>query len=168
MQKVSELVGKSIVSADTGERIGKVSDVLVDPQSQHVLGLVVAGGVLGAEHVLPYTDVQTLGTDAVVARSGSGVVGRKEWHQQAIETIRTSTLQHKRVLTTSGRALGNIRDVLLDDAGGVEAFEIAGSTLGGLLRRRSTLPQAHGVTIGADAVLVSDETAAEMESRQAP
>ena len=38
MQKVSELIGKSIVSADSGERIGKVSDVLVDPQSQHVLG----------------------------------------------------------------------------------------------------------------------------------
>jgi uncharacterized protein YrrD len=96
------------------------------------------------------------------------VVGRKEWHQQAIETIRTSSLHHKRVLTTSGRALGTIHDVLLDDRGGVEAFEIAGSTLAGLLRRRSTLPQAHGVTIGADAVLVSDETAAEMESRQGP
>ena len=166
MQKVSELVGKPIVSADTGERIGKVSDVLVDLQSHHVLGLVVAGGLFSSEHVLPYTDVQAMGRDAVVARSRSGVVGAKEWRQQAVETMRTSTLQHRRVLTTSGRALGEIRDVLLDDAGGIEGFEIAGSTLGGLLRRRSRLPQAPGVTIGADAVLVSDETAAEMESRK--
>jgi uncharacterized protein YrrD len=166
MQKVSELVGKPIVSADTGERIGKVSDVLVDPQSQHVIGLVVASGVLSAEHVLPFTDVQTLGTDAVVARSGSGVVGRKEWHQQAIDTMRTSALQQKRVLTTSGRALGQIRDVLVDEVGSIEGFEIAGSGFGGLLRRRSTLPQAHGVTIGADAVLVPEDTAAELEPRK--
>jgi uncharacterized protein YrrD len=168
MPKVSGLVGKSIVSADTGERIGTVSDVLLDPQALRVLGLVVAGGVLRSEQVLPYTDVQTLGTDVVLARSGSGVVDRKEWHQQAIETIRTSTLQHMHVLTTSGRALGKIRDVVLDDAGGVEAFEIAGSRLAGLLPTRSTLPQADGVTIGADAVLVSDETAAEMESGEGP
>jgi uncharacterized protein YrrD len=167
MHRITELVGKPIVSADTGERIGKVSDVLVDPQSQHVLGLVVAGGLLGGEHVLPYTGVQTLGTDAVVARSGSAVIDRKEWHQQAAESIRTSTLQQKRVLTTSGRALGSIGDVFLGDAGTVEAFEIANSSVGGLRRKRTTLPHAHGVTIGADAVLISDETAAEMESEQA-
>jgi uncharacterized protein YrrD len=166
MQKVSELVGKPIVSADTGKRIGKVSDVLVDPQAQHIVGLVVGTGVLSAEHVLPYADVQTLGTDAVVARSGSGVVGRKEWHQRAIATLRTSALQHKRVLTTNGRALGEIRDVLLDEAGGVEGFEIAGSALGGLLRRRSKLPQAPGLTIGEDAVLVPDDTAAELELKK--
>ena len=53
MQKVSELVGKPIASADTDERIGKVSDVLVDPQAQHVAGVVVASGVLSSEHVLP-------------------------------------------------------------------------------------------------------------------
>jgi uncharacterized protein YrrD len=121
--------------------------------------------VLSSEHVLPYKDVQTLGRDAVVARSGSGVVGPKEWHQQSQEAMRTSALRHKRVLTTSGRALGQIRDVLLDEAGGVEAFEIGGSTLASVLRRRSTLPHAQGVTIGADAVLVPDDAAAEMESR---
>lgn len=164
MQKVSELIGKPIVSAENGERLGKVSDVLVDAHSQHVVGLVVATGLLSSEHVLPYADVQTLGTDAVVARSGSGVVGPKEWHQQAVETVRTSTLKHKRVLTTTGRALGDVRDVLLDEAGEVEGFEVGGSRFGGLLRRRSRVPQARSVTIGADAVLVPDESATDLES----
>ena len=164
MQKVSELVGKPIVSAETGERIGKVADVLLDPHSHHVLGLVVGAGLFRSEHVLPYSDVQTLGKDTVVARSGTGVVGPKEWREQGIDAARSSTLKHKRVLTTSGRALGEIHDVLLDDsAGTVEAFEVTGSTLGGLMHRRSILPQASGVTIGADAVLVPDETAVALE-----
>jgi len=164
MQKVSELVGKPIVSAETGERMGKVADVLLDPQSSHILGLVVGGGLLSSEQVLPYADVQTLGKDAVVARSGKGVVGPKEWRQQGLDTARSSALTHKRVLTTSGRALGEIHDVLVDEsAGTVEAFVVANSALGGLVRRRSILPQGSGVTIGADAVLVPDEAAAALE-----
>jgi uncharacterized protein YrrD len=153
MQKVSELVGKPIVSAETGERIGKVSDVLLDPEIRRVLGLVVGGGLFTAEHVLLSLDVQTFGKDAVIARSVTRIVGPKEWHKQAVEATRSSTLKHKRVLTTSGRALGEVHDVLLDDGGTVEAFEVAG----GLMHRRSIVPQAVGVTVGVDAVLVPDE-----------
>ena len=75
MHRVSELVGRAIVAAESGERIGTVSDVLLDPASQRVLGLVIAGGLLSSEHVLPISDVQTLGTDTVVARSATAVVG---------------------------------------------------------------------------------------------
>ena len=60
MHKVSELVGKSIVSAESGERIGKVADMLLDQQSQRVLAIVIEGGLFSSEHVLPLSDVQTL------------------------------------------------------------------------------------------------------------
>jgi uncharacterized protein YrrD len=166
MQKVSELMGRPIVSSETGERVGKVVDVLLDPHSNHVVGLVTAGGgLLSSEQVLPYADVQTLGKDAVVARSGNGVVGSKEWRQQGVDSKRSSTLKHRRVLTTSGRALGEISDVLLDGtAGTVEAFEVASPAFGGLVQRRSILPRGSGLTIGADAVLVPDEAAGALEN----
>ncbi len=160
MQRVSELIGKPIVSAESGERIGKVTDVLLDPQTQHVVGIVVGGGVFASEHVLPYGDVQTLGRDAVIARTGAGVVGPKEWRQYTVDATRSSTLKHRRVLTTSGRALGEVHDILLNDGGMVESFEVSG---GGLMPRRSILPSVKGLTIGSDAVLVPDETAAAME-----
>jgi uncharacterized protein YrrD len=157
MHKVSELVGKSIVSAATGELIGKVSDVLLDRQSQQVVGLVVAGGLVTSEHVLPFADVQTLGTDAVIARSASGMVSAKEWHEREVDVMRASALKRKRVLTTSGRALGEVGDVVLDDVGNLEGFEVTGSALGGLLHPRSRLPHSRGVTIGTDALLVEDD-----------
>jgi uncharacterized protein YrrD len=164
MHKLSELVGKSIVSAESGEQIGKVADMLLDKQSQRVLAIVIEGGLFSSEHVLPFADVQTLGKDAVVARSGTGVVGAKDWHQRAIEVTRTSGLKHKLVLTTSGRALGEIHDVLLDETGIVEGFEITGSRLGRLMGRHSLLTRADGITAGADAVIVSDESAAAIEA----
>jgi len=159
MHKVSELIGKSIVSAATGERLGKVSDVLVDQQSHRVLGFVIGGGLMSAEHVLPHADVQAMGADAVVARSATGVVGAKEWREQGVAGARTSTLKHRRVLTTTGRSLGEVHDVLLDDGGGaVEAFEVTAPSLGGLVHKHAILPHVSGMTIGADAVLVPDES----------
>lgn len=165
MQKVSELVGKAIVSSDNGERLGRVADVLLDTQSNRVLGLVIAGGAFGSEQVLPFADVQTLGADAVVARTSKGVLAAKQWRQQGIDSARSSNLNHKRVLTTGGRAIGEIRDVLLDDAAGVvEAFEVVSpGRLGGLMQRRGLLQQDGEVRIGADAVLVSEAAAAALE-----
>ena len=74
MWKVSQLIGKSIVSGDNGEKLGRVADVMLHPAAHQVVGLVVAGGVLSPEQVLPYAEIQTLGTDAVIARSGTGLV----------------------------------------------------------------------------------------------
>src|SRR5687767_535864 len=88
MQRISELVGKPIVSAATGERVGRVTDLLLDRGSCRTVGLVLAGGLMSSEHVLPYSDVQVVGKDAIVARSGDGVMGPKEWKAQGLETAR--------------------------------------------------------------------------------
>jgi uncharacterized protein YrrD len=154
MWKVSQLIGKSIVSGSNGERLGKVADVLLDADSHRVVGLVVAGGVLSSEHVLPYAQVQTLGTDAVIAQSATGLITAKEWHAQPVVATRTSALTKKRVLTTSGRAVGDVRDILLDENGMVDALEVSGA---GLFRRRSTVSSSPGLTIGSDAVLIPDD-----------
>lgn len=153
MWKVTELIGKSIVSGNSGERLGKVADVLLDADSHRVVGLVVAGGVLSAEQVLPYGEVQTLGTDAVIARSATGLITARDWHAQPVVAMRTSALKKMPVLTATGRAVGDVRDILLDENGVVDALEVSGA---GLLRRRSTVASSPGLTIGSDAVLIPD------------
>jgi len=41
MRRVSEYLGKPIVSADTGERVGTVADVLVDAHAGRITGVIV-------------------------------------------------------------------------------------------------------------------------------
>jgi uncharacterized protein YrrD len=156
MWKVTELIGKSIVSGNTGEKLGKVADVLIHPDSHQVVGLVVAGGVLSSERVLPYAEIQTLGSDAVIARTANGVVTAKEWHAQPVVATRTSALHKLPVLTVSGRVVGDVKDILVDEHGAVDGLEVSGR---GLLRRRSTVSNAPGLTIGSDAVLIPDDPA---------
>jgi uncharacterized protein YrrD len=164
MQRISHIVGKPIVSAEQGEQVGKVADVLLDPMTQEIVGLVVAGGLLSSEQVLPFKDVQTFGTDTVVARTAAGVLGPKDWHAERIETSRFSALKDRLVMTDAGRELGRVKDIHLDEQSGVVAgLEVHGRNFSGLVERRSTVPD-QAMTIGPDAVIVSDALATPAES----
>lgn len=83
MQRLSELMGKAIVTADTGEKLGTVADILLEDDGHRVAGVVVRSGWMGKERVLPYEGVQTLGRDAVVARSSRELMGSREWRDRA-------------------------------------------------------------------------------------
>jgi uncharacterized protein YrrD len=80
-QRATQLIGKAVVSADNGEKLGTVSDLLLDQQGQ-LVGLVVRQGLLKTEQVLPSDAVQTLGRDAVVSRSGADLISAREWRER--------------------------------------------------------------------------------------
>jgi sporulation protein YlmC with PRC-barrel domain len=83
-QRASELMGKAVVSADTGEKLGAVSDLLLDETDHHLIGLVVQRGMMKSEHVLPAAAVQTFGRDAVVSRTGQDLLSAKAWQRSVI------------------------------------------------------------------------------------
>jgi uncharacterized protein YrrD len=158
VHRISEVVGLPIVSGENGERIGKVADVLMDPDSKQLVGLVVAGGLLASEQVLPFSDVQTLGKDAVVARTASGLVNPKEWAGRAIATRRTSTLMKKPVITDAGRELGEVRDVVVDESNGaVDGLDIAGRRFAAVVPRRAATP-GNEMVVGPDALIVPERS----------
>jgi uncharacterized protein YrrD len=81
-QRGSQLFGKAVVSADTGERLGTVSDILLDEADHHLVGLIVKrGGLMKSEHVLPAAAVQTYGRDAVVSRSAQELISARDWQR---------------------------------------------------------------------------------------
>ena len=77
-QRATDLIGKPVVSADGGEKLGTVADLLLDDQANQLVGLVIKRGMLHGEEVLPAAAVQTLGRDAIVSRSNE-LVPAKEW-----------------------------------------------------------------------------------------
>ena len=80
--RATALIGRSIVAADSGEKLGTVADLLLDDDGGRVIGLVVRHGLLKSEGVLPATAVQTLGGDAVVTRSGVDLMTGSEWRDK--------------------------------------------------------------------------------------
>jgi uncharacterized protein YrrD len=81
-QRVTQLMGKTVVSADNGERLGTVTDVLLDDVDHHMVGLVVRrGGIVKSEHVLPSDSVQTFGRDTVVSRTAADLISARDWQR---------------------------------------------------------------------------------------
>ena len=164
MRRISEYVGKPIVSADTGEKVGTVADVLVDADAGRIVGVIVGGGLLTSEHVLPYADVQVMGGDAVIAKSRERVVGARGWREIGSDAARAKTYKNKRVITTGGRELGEVRDVYVhQQTGAVEAYEVVGPAFTSLIERWTILPQSGDVTVGPDALIVTEDAAREFE-----
>lgn len=80
-KRASDVIGRPVVSADTGKRLGVVGDLLLDDDGRHLLGLVVTHGLLRGEDVLLIESVQSLGPDAVVSRTDTLVTAR-EWRNR--------------------------------------------------------------------------------------
>ena len=163
MRRMSRLIGKAIVAADSGSRIGKVADVLVDPERARIAAFVVRSGFLSNERVLPFAEIATVG-DAVVARSALGVLDAGEWRSRGLDTTRAKRFRGNPVITTEGNRIGDVRDLFVDEQTGALAdIEIQSPDFAGLLVRRSRLlipPQAR---IGQDAILIPPSAAESTE-----
>jgi uncharacterized protein YrrD len=164
MLRLSELAGRPVVAQDAGAKVGDVADLLAD--GEHVVAIVLAGGILASEHVLPFSEVQKLGEDTVIAVSSNGVLDAKQWAKSGVTAYRLGSLRKKQVLTTSGHILGVIGDVYLDELGSITGYDVESRGFGGLVRRHQLLP-AQGVTVGPNALVVSQEAATAFTAKDA-
>jgi uncharacterized protein YrrD len=91
MRRSRDLFGKPVVCADNGEKLGTVSDLLFNDEGGQFAGLVLRRGPFKAEAVLPAEAVQTLGADAIVARSRE-LISPTDWRaQHAHERVHAET-----------------------------------------------------------------------------
>jgi uncharacterized protein YrrD len=153
--RLSEMIGKPVVSTDSGDKLGTISDALLDASAATVVGLVVRHGLIPKEHVLPLADVQRVGRDAVLARTEEHLMGSREWRKGEVEATKSSEVMGRRVVTAEGEQLGAVSDILIDEqTGHFGGLEVQSHSLGGLRSHRSMLPAAAQPRIGPDAVVV--------------
>ena len=154
---LNALIGKPIVSADTGAKVGKVEDLLLDENRRLVLGVLVSHGLLGKQQVLRFAEIATPGSDALIAKSASQLLDAHSWLQDGTSSSRATALRGKNVITESGDTLGTVADLVVDDmTGEVVALDVARKALGGLRTRHSRAPLNDRVRLSGDVVVVPD------------
>jgi uncharacterized protein YrrD len=80
-KRATNVIGRPVVSAESGKKLGTVADLLLDDGGRQLLGLVVQHGPFRHEDVLLVESVQSLGSDAVVSRSDT-LVTADEWRKR--------------------------------------------------------------------------------------
>ncbi len=160
------LRGLAVIAVESGERIGEVSDVLLDPQERQLAVLRVrrGGRFRGDLSDVLFSELQSIGRDAVMLPHRE-VLRPASDEERA--TLRLDEFVGLRVVTERGEAQGTVDDAEFDPTSGVlTAVVIAPPGIGGLLGRRRTVPIEQVRTIGRDAVVLHEIGPGEREDER--
>src|SRR6478735_2323639 len=126
--KFSELKGRAVINLEDARKIGEVEDLMVEPESHHIVSVKVRTGMFHAAQVISVADVRNVGGDAVTISTGSATsestAGQNLVASQNGSAVGTTTatgaqplieitsILGNKVVTDAGTMLGELRDVM--------------------------------------------------------
>jgi sporulation protein YlmC with PRC-barrel domain len=167
MKRSSELRGLAVVDLDAAEKVGTIDEVILDPESARVAGLVATSGhgLLGGgkQTLIPASSVFAIGSDALTIRS----MGDSTDTSDLAALPRLSHFSNRKMVTFGGKLIGTVSDVLID----IESGRIIGyafdeqsgkSGLEGIFGGRSERPLSYvrataNLRVGHDLIAVPDD-----------
>jgi len=167
MRKGSDLIGKPVVSFDTGEQFETISDLIFDQNNNQLLGFVVdEGGWFSGARVLPLRNIQALGPDTLIVPDKGAVIPADTDPTISRILERNNILKGTKIVTTDGQDLGTLVDLYFDEeTGTVEGYEASGGIFADAVNGKSFVPAPHTLKIGEDVAFVPPETAQLMEEQ---
>jgi uncharacterized protein YrrD len=167
MRKGSDLIGKTVITFDTGKRLGRVQDLIFDQEQNQLLALLIdEGGLFRSATVLPLESVQAIGTDVIVVPSRSAIASAEHFPRIRRILEYNNVLKGTILLTVDGRYLGRMVDLYFDDqTRAIEGYEVSGGLFADTYTGRSFVPAPKTIHIGDDVAFVSSEVADLMEEQ---
>jgi uncharacterized protein YrrD len=156
MRKGKDAGGLLVITRDSGKKIGKVEDLVLDRQGGRVLGILVdEAGWFREARVVAWPSFRVVGLDAVIIDQEASVKKASEVPEMSEVLEAGNVLVGVRVQTTEGRELGKIEDFYFDpDSGVVKGFELSGG------KGRSFLPTPASFQPGTDVAFVDPSAVA--------
>jgi len=167
MYRGSNILGKVVVTYDTGERVERVQDLIFDQERNQILGFLVReGGLFQSARVIPFENVAAIGNSAVVIPSREVIISARE-HDRIHSILKgDNILRGTRILTVKGRDLGTIVDLYFDpQTGNVEGYEVSGGVFADAYSGRSFVPAPQTLHIGEHVAFVPVEIADLMDEQ---
>lgn len=169
--KFSQLKGLAVVDLQDARKLGDLEDLLLDPLNRQVMELKVKTGLFGSHLCIPLQWMKKIGRDALTVAYDSNSTALpggdgSPAHNQAGQTAGTtvaetpklvglSQILANQVVTDGGTLLGEIKDVLLNEADlRVEGYEVS---MGSLFSKTQTFPATQDIRYGARLVTLPEE-----------
>jgi uncharacterized protein YrrD len=167
MRKGTEIIGKSVIAFDTGEKFETVLDLIFDQNSNRILGFLVdEAGWFRTSNVIPLSSVQSIGPDAIIVPSKSAEVPASQIQQIDRVLEHNNIMKGTKIVSTDGRDLGKMIDLYFDEhSGEIEGYEVSGGLFADAYTGRSFVPAPETLKIGKDVAFVPSETANMMQEQ---
>ena len=167
MRNGKGMIGKPVVAFDSGEKFNTIVDLIFDQQNNLLLGFLVdEGGWFSNALVLPLSNIQAIGNDAVIVPSRDMIVSASEFPEIQNILEKDNVLKGTKIMTVDGRDLGTMSDLYFDDTtGAIEGYEVSGGIFADAYSGRSFVPAPDTIKIGEDIAFVPSETADLMQEQ---
>lgn len=153
MRKVSDLINLPIIDLTSGSQLAIVKDVVLNADND------VLKGFLCENKLLPLGKVKSFGKDAVIIES--------DFLDSILEPFKVPVnppyflpeyIIGTPIMTESGKYLGTIGDILVEDnIGKILGYEVSDGLLKDLVSGRSFITVPQIITYGEDAVIIKEE-----------
>lgn len=153
------LIGVVVLSRSTGNKLGQIYDLIIDPIKGTLLGLIVQTPD-GSKQVLDYLDISSFGQDAVMSNQDDSV-RPLEGNQLAQQPLAKQNLTGASVVTEGGKLLGLVANIFVHLAPPpLVVYEVRESLLDKLLGRELFIPASFGLALSdnAERIIVPDNT----------
>lgn len=161
--KSRELIGRLIVTVSHGEIVGKVKDVLIDPQDWTIAALVLPSRVFSKDTIIiPRHSVHVFGKDVILVKSNETMRRDDTLSNVASMVAVSGEMKGRPIATEKGLRVGILDDVIVDETGKVVAYGLAKVFVKGPLAESKEIPFHVTRSVGPDLIIV-DQNALDIE-----
>ena len=167
MRKGKDLLDRAVLSFETGRRLARVRDLVTTTQQNQVAALLVEEGRLfSAPTVIPWNAIKSVGPDAIIVPNGKALMKASSLPEIQKMLRNEKVITGTRVLTESGRYLGTIQDIFVDEqSGAIVGYEVSGGFWADMGSGKSFMPAPKTISVGYDVSYIPDDVALEMEQQ---
>lgn len=151
--------GKFIVSLQDGEQIGKLKELILDPEKYTIVALLIESkNIFKEKMVILYDQVHNI--DEVITVKNSNSLEKATVNPHINKLLKQKTnIYGTQIITEDGSILGIVEDFLFDiGTGEIISIQISDKIYQKILKGNSELPITYVLTVGNDAVIVKADS----------
>ncbi len=151
-----KIISLPVLSVNEGEHLGFVKSLIVDPINKEIIAFAINRGWFKDDKIIPFNRVKSIGDNAIVIDK-SGTAEKPTNLPQIMKLLKNPVqLINSKVVSTSGKALGQVDEFMFDETGKITKLEISGRMIEGIWKGKAALPCQEVVTMGKDVIMVSE------------
>lgn len=118
MKSLKEIVNLPIISVFEGQEIGKIKNVVIEPEDGTVQYFVVDDKSMFQIKVVPMSKIMGIGDEALMIET-AGLLMDAQQEPKVVELLNKNVgVVNSKVFTKKGKNLGQIREIFIDDESG--------------------------------------------------
>lgn len=155
MIEALKLINLPVAAEDTLSKVGQIRQIVINPESGHILGFLISGGVLlSKQKVLSIVDIKTWDPEALITEYEKNLVSPAEIVRIKNILERKIDILNLPAKTESGKSLGQVENFLID----TETENVVKYYLKDFLGKTRVMPADKVISIDKKIIFADDES----------